>query len=273
MAFAGLFPAISIQAAVDLLVWDSISKECTPASGEASVHFSFSVTNMGSAEIVIQSVAPSCGCTVAQMPAQPWRLAAGDHGDLKFTMDLRGKRGALTKTATVNTSVGAKALTMKVVMPGQSNPSIAVAGATPSVTASAVTVVSSERTQNQELARADHQAVFRNDCAKCHAEPIQGKLGKELYAAACGICHEAEHRAAMVPLLGKSPLADNPAYWRTWITFGKPGSLMPGFSKPVGGPLNREQIESLASFLASENATPAHRSSNAPTASRVQAAK
>jgi mono/diheme cytochrome c family protein len=105
------------------------------------------------------------------------------------------------------------------------------------------------RTRNQTLALADHQAVFRGDCARCHAEPAKGKLGQELYVAVCGICHDAEHRADMVPLLGHSDQAHNPAYWRTWITFGKPGSLMPAFAHSLGGPLDREQIESLAAYL------------------------
>ncbi len=105
------------------------------------------------------------------------------------------------------------------------------------------------RARNQSLALADHQAVFRGDCARCHAEPAKDRLGHELYTLVCGICHDAEHRASMVPLLGKSEQSRNAAYWRTWITFGKPGSLMPAFAQALGGPLTREQIESLSEFL------------------------
>jgi hypothetical protein len=48
----------------------------------------------------------------------------------------------------------------------------------------------------------------------------------------------------------------NEEFWRTWITYGKPGSLMPAFATSQGGPLTDMQIASLAAFL---NATiPSH---------------
>ncbi len=315
------------QLAPDPLAWDSLSKQQTLAPGETAAHFTFSVTNISAAEVVIQSVAPSCGCTVAQLPAQPWRLAPGAHGKLKFTMDLRGKWGTLVKSATVHTSTGPKVLTMSAIMPAvaadvspltpasaradlhrllqvqagrdvlprvltpssigqdgrpaghpyldEATPSpfvgrgerdgvrgarsdhIAGAGSDNGTRTSRPSEMQGmNRSQNQALALADHQAVFRGDCARCHSEPAKGKLGMELYVSVCGICHDAEHRADMVPLLGKSDQATNPAYWRTWITFGKPGSLMPAFSKPLGGPLDREQIESLADYLAGKNQAP-----------------
>jgi mono/diheme cytochrome c family protein len=45
-------------------------------------------------------------------------------------------------------------------------------------------------------------------------------------------------------------------FWRTWITYGKPGSLMPAFATSQGGPLTDMQIASLASYL--DAAHPAH---------------
>ena len=38
-------------------------------------------------------------------------------------------------------------------------------------------------------------------------------------------------------------------FWRTWITAGKAGSLMPAFATSQGGPLNDMQIASLAAYL------------------------
>ena len=41
------------------------------------------------------------------------------------------------------------------------------------------------------IAKADRQAIFKADCATCHAKPGEGKYGKALYDAVCAICHEA----------------------------------------------------------------------------------
>jgi mono/diheme cytochrome c family protein len=78
----------------------------------------------------------------------------------------------------------------------------------------------------------------------------QGKYGKTLYDADCGICHEGEHHASMVPDLHAIKTPTNAEFWRTWIAHGKPGSLMPAFSTAEGGPLTDIQISSLASYLA-----------------------
>jgi len=106
-----------------------------------------------------------------------------------------------------------------------------------------------DREANQKLAIADRQGVFRNDCARCHAEPAKGKLEQPLFTAVCGVCHEAEHRATMVTDLKTLKYPTTPEIWRNWITHGKPGSLMPAFAMAEGGPLTDEQITSLVNYL------------------------
>jgi cytochrome c553 len=209
------------------LVWDAVSKSYSAKPGETNALFRFSVTNASSTEITINSVRTSCGCTVAKLPVLPWRLAPGTKGDIEVDLDLRGKRGTLTKTVSVDSTAGFAVLMVAANIPEPS-----------------------ERERNQMLALGDRQAIFRNDCASCHARPAEGKKGFALFQAACAICHEAEHRASMVPdlrVVGKVTPAD---YWRMWVTQGKPGSLMPGFAKAEGGPLDDEQIKSLVDYLA-----------------------
>ena len=80
-------------------------------------------------------------------------------------------------------------------------------------------------------------------------KPGEDKYGKALYDADCGICHDSEHRASMVPDLHSLKVATNDEFWRTWIAHGKPGTFMPAFSTADGGPLNDMQIMSLAYYL------------------------
>jgi mono/diheme cytochrome c family protein len=214
------------------LVWDAEAKEVAVKPGETNAHFVFNLTNRSPEEVSIDQVRTSCGCTVAKLPKLPWKLPPGTNGQIEVAMDLRGKRGALTKMVYVHTSAGVKNLTVKASIPD------AAAGMTGS------------RGRNLQIASADRQAVFKNDCAECHAKPAANKQGKELYSAACGICHEAEHRAAMVPDLKNLNRSTDRIYWKVWITQGKVGSLMPAFAQSAGGPLSAEQINSLVDYLA-----------------------
>jgi len=88
------------------------------------------------------------------------------------------------------------------------------------------------RGKNRIVAFTDRQAVFKGDCASCHLQPAVGKMGADLYRSICTICHEAEHRAEMVPDLAHLKVPTDTKYWEQSLRIGKPGSLMPAFSKP-----------------------------------------
>ena len=92
-------------------------------------------------------------------------------------------------------------------------------------------------------------AIFRDGCAACHAHPTIGRKGEALFVKACGICHQAEHRADMVPDLAQIPRAKDAAYWRGIIVHGKPGTIMPAFAVAEGGILDAAQVDSLVEYL------------------------
>lgn len=216
------------------LDWDAISKTLNVAPGDTEATVVYSVTNVSSSEVTIKAVRPSCGCTVAKLPKSPWVLAPNESGQLEATIDLRGKRGTLNKYLSVDTSVGMKMLTFVVIVP---DPPAAAADM---------------RTRNVMTSMADRQAVFKGDCARCHVQPTAGKRGEPLFRTACAICHESLHRATMVPDLAAVKTQKDRDYWRSWITQGKPGTLMPAFAYSEGGVLSQEQIESLVAFLTSD---------------------
>ncbi len=180
--------------------------------------------------MAIGRLQPSCGCTTAQLPSTPWVLAPHTNGDISVSVNLAGKFGAITKTVTVFSTNNQimKVLTVRVNLP--ENPEMM-------------------RARNRSLAQADAQAVFKGDCAKCHADPARGKMGKALYVSACAICHESKQRDHMVPDLHNLPHPTFYGYWKFVIAEGKPKSLMPAFSAEHGGPLTEEQMDSLAKTL------------------------
>jgi cytochrome c553 len=223
-------PVPSGPSPADSLAWDAVMKDMETKPGQMSADFFFAVTNISATDIVIDHVQTSCGCTVAKLPSQPWTLKPQDNGKISVTVDLKGKPvGTMFKTITVFfTNQMSKPLTVKVTIPDSPE---------------------NTRLRNQQMATMDREKVFRDDCAHCHAEPTHGKTGKELFAAACGICHDAEHRATMVPDLHALNHSTDRIYWKQWIATGKVGSAMPGFSVEQGGPLSNEQIDSLVDYL------------------------
>lgn len=224
-----------------VLRWDADQKDYQARLGDAQANVTFYLTNTSPTPAVVNAVRTSCGCTAAHLPPMPWTIAPGADGKIDVTMNLAGKNGIVVKTVTVDSTAGSKVLLVRVTIPDPQ----------------------AERQQNMQMALADRQAVFKGNCATCHSAPAEGKMGEALFHAVCGVCHEANQRATMVPDLHNLKVPTDREFWKTWITSGKPVSLMPAWSKAQGGPLTAEQIESLVDYL--EKAIPSV-VTNAPSA-------
>lgn len=246
-----------------VLAWSSLIQTTNAAADQDSVRFTFSftnvamrmdislvtnvitttnfitltnitaITNFTPISVTILSAHGSCSCTATELPTLPWTIPPGGKGEFGATVNLEGKSGILPKSVTVTTDKGYKELWMRITILPPVIP----------------TLTDAERARGVEIAKADRQAVFKADCATCHAKPATGKYGKALYDAVCAICHEGEHRATMVPDLHNLNVPTSNEFWRTWIAHGKAGSLMPAFSTAEGGPLTDMQIAVLAAYL------------------------
>ena len=213
--------------------WDALQKEVNTKPGETNVLFTFALTNISQQTVTINGVHTSCGCTVAKLPQIPWTFAPGDNGTFEVSLDVRNKVGVVTKTVTVNSTAGFRYLTVRASIPVTQHTAMS----------------QGERVRNLQIALADRQAVFQGSCVTCHVTPGVGKRGKELFHGVCGVCHDAEHRASMVPDLRKLNKPQDVNYWRNWITNGKDGTLMPAWGQANGGPLTTAEIDSLVEYL------------------------
>jgi mono/diheme cytochrome c family protein len=239
-AVAGIRPA-----APSPLVWDATEKSYTTKSGETAGQYAFWVTNTSTTNVIIEAVNVSCGCTTPSLPPLPWTLAPNESGEIRATMDIKGKTGTVTKHMTVTSSVGQQVLTLKTTV------------------AVDPTMHMAERTQNTAIAKADPQAIFKNKCADCHFTPVlEQTSGEGIYVSACAICHEPEkwakaagkppeahHRADFVPDLAALKFPMTRQAWKIMAANGKPGTLMASFSKRHGGPLTDAQLEELTTYL------------------------
>lgn len=212
-----------------VIKWDATQKTTNATVNATNASLTFHATNTSAQPSQFTGIKPSCGCTTTTAAKTPWSLPPGKSRALTFNTDLRGKRGTLHKSVLIYTTTGTSLLRMVI---GITEP-----------------VGEALRKRNQTIARADRFAIFHGHCAKCHVLPTRSKLGRGLYRSACGICHDAEHRADLVTDLRTVKGEQNEIYWRHWITRGKSGTLMPPFAKANGGPLTEQQIESLITHL------------------------
>ncbi|MCQ2193918.1 MAG: DUF1573 domain-containing protein [Paludibacteraceae bacterium] len=78
-------------------------------TGKVSCTFTFK--NTGAADLVLQKVKASCGCTTPEWTKTP--VAPGETGTVIATYNASGRPGAFTKTITVTSNAGDKRLTIK----------------------------------------------------------------------------------------------------------------------------------------------------------------
>lgn len=77
---------------------DSVKDYGKIAEGQ-KLEVSFRFKNTGNKPLVIESVHPSCGCTVADPPKEP--IAPGAEGEIKGSFDSNGKSGQQHKSIEV----------------------------------------------------------------------------------------------------------------------------------------------------------------------------
>jgi hypothetical protein len=87
------------------MVWtDSTHRDMGSIKQGETLEIPFHFKNTGSKPLVIESVQPGCGCTVAEKPTEP--IAPGEEGVIKAKFSSSGMSGLQHKsiTVTANTS-------------------------------------------------------------------------------------------------------------------------------------------------------------------------
>ncbi len=104
-------PAAAPAAGPKIVATDSMKDVGKVAKGE-KIKLDFEVKNQGTAELVIQEVRPSCGCTVASFDS---KVAPGASGKIHVEVDTVDFAGPIAKTITVlSNDAGTPRLTLTV---------------------------------------------------------------------------------------------------------------------------------------------------------------
>lgn len=69
---------------------------------EQSVSHSFEFKNTGTQELIINNIAPSCGCTAILVSST--KIKPGETGKIKASVNLRGMSGKNTKAIRISTN-------------------------------------------------------------------------------------------------------------------------------------------------------------------------
>lgn len=95
----GTTTAATDPATYTSIQWIDSAKDMGQITEGQKLEVAFRFKNSGTKPLIIQSVQPSCGCTVAETPKEP--IAPGQEGVIKGVFDSNGKPGVNTKTMTV----------------------------------------------------------------------------------------------------------------------------------------------------------------------------
>jgi cytochrome c5 len=190
------------------------------------IKHSFVITNTGNKLLIIRDVTSTCGCTVPVMKTK--RLRPGEH---------------TTLTVMVNTSMKQDSVTKKV----------GVLSNDPKRPVVNIALKLTIRDPHIGMNEGQAAVIFTNEkCARCHALQGVGLFGEQLYRADCAMCHGVKANGAVGPSL-RGPYKSDPEFAKRMtdiISYGsKIHKSMPGFLGDVGGPLAKEQIDSLVFYL------------------------
>ena len=94
---------------------------------------------------------------------------------------------------------------------------------------------------------AKGKTIFSEECQSCHADKLEAKSGRDLYQAACVVCHGSFEERDHVRSLDAAKLVADLEHVRRSIAQGS--RAMPGFSRSAGGVLDDSQVESLVDLI------------------------
>jgi len=146
------------------------------------------------------------------------RLRPGETGEIKVSVDVRGKQGYISKTVKVDTN-------------DPKNP----------VSILSVRMYLKDRVHMNHYKAAE---IFGEKCRDCHIEKGRGLNGWDLFKADCFMCHNAGRNASLTEMSKKPE-----KYLLRIIREGVENTVMPGWEKRSGGPLDEAEIRSLIDLI------------------------
>lgn len=186
----------------------------------------FKVTNTGKSVLLLHRAYATCGCTIPKLAKS--QLNPGETSELQVNVDTSMKQSRITKDVMVSSNDPNKPLFTILLHMNVTDP-------------------------HQGMSDDGRAKIFVDaQCASCHVARGKGLLGRDLYNADCAMCHGPKAEGAFGPTL-IGPYEN--AFFTMQITkiasFGSPHHhSMPGFLSSAGGPLSKQELDSIVKYLA-----------------------
>jgi hypothetical protein len=146
------------------------------------------------------------------------RLKPGEKGEIRVSVDVRGKQGYISKTVTVDTN-------------DPKNP----------VSTLFLKMYLKDRVHMDHYKATE---IFGDKCRECHVDQGRGVKGWDLFKADCFMCHNAGKNSSLTEMSRKPE-----KYLIRIIREGVENTVMPGWEKKSGGPLDDAEINSLIELI------------------------
>jgi len=91
--------AVVDESKLTSIQWLDSSKSMGTVTEGGTIKINYRFKNSGTKPLVIESVKPACGCTVADYPKEP--IAPGQEGEITAEFDTKGREGVQKKNITV----------------------------------------------------------------------------------------------------------------------------------------------------------------------------
>lgn len=186
----------------------------------------FMLKNVGQEVLKIHEAHSTCGCTVPNLKQHD--LQPGESTKLDIMVDTTMKQGAVTKTVEISSN----------------DPNMPV-----------VSLPIKMEVKNRHVGLTDDGRVkiFTDEkCSSCHVDRGVGLAGKDLFDADCAMCHGEDAKGAVggALIFGNYNDPKYAKHIRDTIELGsKTHRSMPGFLDRAGGPLLKEQVDSIIDYL------------------------
>jgi len=226
---AGLFVAMRYR---PLFRVDAATKHLGKVAEGEDLVATFEIHNDGLLPLKIFDVKTDCGCT--DLSWQSKLVEPGQSAKLTVHIDTTMKQGAVTKQIRF-----------------KSNDSDYSFGA--------LNMMVDVENMHTAMGEGGKAKIFTAEkCAHCHVDNGVGAFGKDLFEADCAMCHRRQEESKILvgPEIEKVDYRDAAQikHMHEVIKFGsKTHRSMPGFLAEAGGPLTKEQVDSIVDYLKEPN--------------------
>ncbi len=218
-------PQSKIKTNGPIITFDHEEFDFGKVSEGVELQHTFQIKNAGNQPLENISTYSTCGCTTPKLSKTS--LKPGESIELPVHIDTSMKQNEVEKTVNVSSDDPERPLVI-------------------------LSLQMEVEDRHKGLSKRQKAKILTDEkCTGCHVAQGVGTFGKELYEADCAMCHgdKAEGKVGPSLLRDFSDKSVKEHLWAVTAYGSKHSVTMPGFLVDAGGPLAKEQVDSIIEYL------------------------